>query len=158
MNEWKTLGLVAPNELVESRLQLHYAAQVVASAGLTFLEAQPDDGHPNFAWGDALQAFAGRKLPVSKARVGLRVADLTLLLMDEADGISEEFLLEGERLETAYAWLAAATKSAGEAVPSEGIIRSEYEIPSHPIQKGEVFSSAPHKNLVELARWFANVQ
>ncbi len=34
---WKTLGAVAPSELVDARLQLHHAAQVAASAGVIFL-------------------------------------------------------------------------------------------------------------------------
>ena len=43
---WQTLGAVAPDGLVEARLQLHHAAQVVASAGVTFLAAALLDGPP----------------------------------------------------------------------------------------------------------------
>ncbi|MBW1845378.1 MAG: hypothetical protein JRJ05_13630, partial [Deltaproteobacteria bacterium] len=79
---WKTLGAVAPTELVDARLQLHHAAQVVASAGVTFLAPELDDSHPNLGWVESLGALMGHTLPGADAQVGLRVADLTLLLVN----------------------------------------------------------------------------
>jgi hypothetical protein len=34
---WKTLGSVPPTDLVDARLQLHHAAQIVSSAGVVML-------------------------------------------------------------------------------------------------------------------------
>ncbi len=153
---WKTLGGAVPTQLVDARLQLHHAAQVVASAGVTFLPPEPDDSHPNFGWVESLGALMGHALPGANAQVGLRVADLSLLLVNSRGEISEEFALDGKKLDDGYGWLASATSGAGAALPSTGITRSTYEIPSHPTGTGEAFSCQSNEAFAELARWFAN--
>jgi hypothetical protein len=153
---WKTLGAVAPTELVDARLQLHHAAQVVASAGLTFLAPEPDDSHPNLGWVDSLGALVGRPLPTADAQLGLRVADLSLLLVDQRGVVSDELALDGKKLDDAYAWLAEMTTRAGADLPAAGISRVAYEIPNHPTGTGAAFSCEPAESFAELARWFAN--
>ena len=153
---WKTLGAIAPTELVDARLQLHHAAQVVASAGVTFLEPTPDDSHPNLGWVEPLGALMGHSLPGAGAQVGLRVADLSLLLVNKSGEVSDEFALDGKNLDDGYAWMAAATAGAGAEHPSAGVTRASYEIPNHPTGKGAPFSCRPSDAFAELARWFAN--
>lgn len=153
---WHTLGSVAPTELAEARLQLHHAAQVVASAGTTFLEPQPDDSHPNLGWEESLGALLGRSLPGSGAQVGLRLADLSLLLVDGSGQVSDELALDGRTLDDGYAWLAAATARAGAELPAAGLSRSGYAIPDHATGSGASFSITPSASFAELARWFAN--
>lgn len=155
---WKTLGAVAPDALVDARLQLHQAAQVVASAGVSFLEPQSDDSHPNMGWVETLDALVGRCLPGADAHVGLRPADLTLLLVDRSGESSDELGLDGRTLEDGYAWLAAATLRAGVTRSAGGITRATYEIPSHATGSGAPFSIASSAAFAELARWFANGQ
>lgn len=155
---WKTLGTVAPDELVDARLQLHHAAQVVASAGVSLLEPQPDDSHPNFGWVESLGALMGRCLPGADAHVSLRVADLTLLLVDRSGASSDEFALDGRTLEDGHTWLAAATTRAGATLPAGGLTRAPYEIPSHAVGSGAPFSIASRGAFAELARWFSNGQ
>jgi len=153
---WKTLGAVPPTELVDARLQLHHAVQVVASAGVTFLEPQPNDSHPNFGWVESLGALAGRSLPGSEVQVGLRVADLSLLLVDGSGEVSDELILDGKTLEDGFAWLASVTTHAGATLPAGGLTRAAYEIPSHATGSGAPFSNASRDAFAELARWFAN--
>jgi hypothetical protein len=153
---WKTLGNVVPSQLVDARLQLHHAAQVAASAGATFLAPEPDDSHPNFGWVEPLGALMGRSLPGANAQVGLRVADLSLLLVNSRGEISEEFALDGQKLDDGYEWLASATTRAGATLPSTGIARTAYEIPSHATGRGDAFSCQSNEAFAELARWFAN--
>ncbi|MBW2231800.1 MAG: hypothetical protein JRH17_15545 [Deltaproteobacteria bacterium] len=153
---WRTLGAVAPTQLVDARLQLHHAAQVVASAGVTFLEPAPDDSHPNLGWVEPLGALMGHCLPGADAQVGLRVADLSLLLVNQSGAVSDEFALDGTKLDDGYAWLAEATARAGAELPSAGITRAAYEIPNHPTGRGEAFSCKSQQAFAELARWFAN--
>ena len=69
---WQTLGAVAPDGLVDARLQLHHAAQGVASAGVTFLEPEPDDSHPNLGWVDSCSALVGRSLPGANVQVATK--------------------------------------------------------------------------------------
>jgi len=153
---WKTLDAVAPSQLVDARLQLHHAAQIVASAGVTFLSPEPDDSHPNLGWDEPLGALMGHSLPGADAKVGLRVADLSLLLVNKCGEVSDDFTLDGRRLDDGYAWLAGATASAGAELPSAGITRAAYEIPNHPTGSGEAFSCKSQEDFAELARWFAN--
>jgi hypothetical protein len=153
---WKKLGTVAPSDLVDARLQLHHAAQVVASAGVSFLEPQADDSHPNMGWVESLGALVGRCLPGADAHVGLRPADLTLLLVDRGGETNDEFGLDGRTLEDGYAWLAAATLRAGVTRSAGGLTRANYEIPSHATGSGAPFSIASRDAFVELSRWFAN--
>ena len=47
---WRTLGLVAPERLVDPRVQLHYAAQAVASVGKALAPPEPDFGHASLEW------------------------------------------------------------------------------------------------------------
>jgi hypothetical protein len=42
MNEWQTIAKIPPNELIESRLQLHYAIQFIAATGAAIAEPLPD--------------------------------------------------------------------------------------------------------------------
>jgi len=142
--------------LVEARLALHHAAQVVASAGKTFLAPQPDDSHPNLGWEERIGALVGRTLPGADARVGLRVSDLTLLLADRNGSVRDEVALHGKTLEDGYGWLADVTANAGAELPAQGITRSSYELPNHATSEGAAFSSEPRDALAELARWFAN--
>jgi hypothetical protein len=153
---WKTLGAVAPTQLVDARLQLHHAAQVVASAGVTFLAPRPDDSHPNLGWVESLGALVGHSLPVADAQVGLRLGDLSLLLVNKRGEVSDEFALDGQKLDDGYAWLVEATARAGANLPSAGITRAAYEIPNHPTAKGATFSCKPDDAFAELARWFSN--
>ncbi len=153
---WKTLGAVAPTELIDARLQLHHAGQVVASAGVTFLAPEPDDSHPNFGWVESFGALMGHTLPGADAQVGLRVADLTLLLVNRSGEVSDEFTLDGKRLDDGYEWLASTTARAGAELRSAGITRAPYEIPKHPTGTGEAFSCESQEAFAELARWFAN--
>ena len=151
------LGAAPPDTLVEARLQLHHAAQLVAAAGATLLEPQPDDSHPNFGWSTAHAALMGRVLPGARARTGLRVADLTRLLVDEAgDRVRDELTLHRHTLDEGYTWLADVLKSAGAPVPTGGLAVSTYQIPSHPTGAGAPFELAPRAAFSELARWFAN--
>ena len=147
---WKPLGQVSPGDLVDARLQLHHAAQVVATAGVTFLAPQPDDSHPNLGWDDTLAAFVGRRLSERNVQVGLRVADLTLLIVSNEGGEGDSFPLNGRTLEEAYGWLAECT------APAAGLTRAAYEIPDHAVLHGARFSTEGPAAFDELSRWFTN--
>lgn len=153
---WTMLGSVSPTALVDARLQAHHAAQIVASAGATFLEAQPDDSHPNFVWSETHQALVGRVLPGANAQVGLRVADLSLILIDNKSFQIDSLSLDNKTLEEGYAWLSLVTADAGALLPKAGLTRSAYEIPGHAIRGGAPLHLAKNGSFDELARWFAN--
>ncbi len=147
---WKTLGAVPATDLVDARLQLHHAAQIVASAAVTFLEPTPDDSHPNLGWREDLGALCGRRLPKSHIQVALRVADLSLLLVGEDGRVRDEWALDGKTLEDGYAWLET------DLSPPIGITRAVYEIPNHATASGARFSLGSGAAFDEMARWFGN--
>ena len=50
---WQTLGTVPVADLVEAKVQLHWAAQIVAAFGNGLLQPQPDDSQSNLGWVDS---------------------------------------------------------------------------------------------------------
>ena len=60
---WHRLGAIAPTDLVPARQHAHFAAQVIAAAGETFLPHVPDTSHTAMVWDPAHAALAGRELP-----------------------------------------------------------------------------------------------
>ena len=157
MTLWRTLGAVAPARLADARLQLHHAAQVVASAGITWLSPQPDDSHPNMGWEHERHMLVGRALPRDGARVGLCVPDLSLAIVDSKGREADRLRLDDTTLEDAYVWLEESAVAHGVPVPDAGVARSPYDLPTHAVADGEVFSIADDgAALEELARWFAN--
>ena len=147
---WKTLEDVTQLDLIDARQQLHQAAQIVASAGITFLVPRPDDSHPNFGWVESLGALVGRVLPEREVRIGLRLAEPSLLVIDKDGKILEQFALDGRSLEDGYAWLTSMTD------PPDGLTRAAYDIPDHPVAQGATISAKPMAAFEELSRWFAN--
>lgn len=140
---WQTVGGFAPLALADSRVQLHWAAQVLAACADRWVEARSDDGHTAMEWDGARGALVGQPTAAG-ARLALRIADLTLVG-------GEELPLAGRTLGEAMAWadcdLAAA---AGES--PRGARARDYEMPAHPVAGGAPFAADPAA-LAELARW-----
>ena len=59
---WQTLGTVPIADLVEGKVQLHWAAQIVSAFGNALLDPQPDDSQSNLGWVDSLGAFEMKRL------------------------------------------------------------------------------------------------
>lgn len=139
---WTRLGELTPFEVADAALELHWAVQLIASVGQTFAEPAEDDSHRSMSWHPELRAFVG--VPVAGAyplRVGLRPADLALVILDRTDAAIAELPLPGQSLDEAYEWigLAMATYFGG-APPA--VERPEYEMPEHPLRNGARFSTA----------------
>jgi len=91
-----------PTALTDARLQLHHAAQIVASFGYTFVAPRPDWSHTSLTWNRKHQALIGAES--HDVRVGLRLADCTLIVFD---GLESQHALPLNRktLEEGYTWL-----------------------------------------------------
>ena len=68
--------------LRDARIQAHDAILAVSALGRTLLPAQPDDSHQSFMWSDEHEAFVQEAID-GRLRPGLRLRDLTLLLIEE---------------------------------------------------------------------------
>lgn len=147
---WRTLGAVFPGELREARLQLHWAAQSVSAPGTSLLPAQADDSHTNLGWDSKFGVLAGRNVSGQPAQAALVFEALELLVIDGGRERSS-MRLAGHTLQQALAWL--GEEIAGDA---SALSLPNYEMPSHAIGEGGVFSDARADARTELAAWFAN--
>ncbi len=141
-DEWVELGALEPVDLVDAALELHWAVQLIAAAGQTFAEPAEDDSHRAMVWEPTLRAFVGAPFAGPyPLRVGIRPADLTLVVLDRTDADIADLPLPGRSLDEAHEWLglAAATYFGGAPPVLE---RPRYDMPTHPIQHGARFSTA----------------
>jgi hypothetical protein len=68
--------------LHDARIQAHDAIMAISALGRTLLPAQPDDSHQSFMWSDEHEAFVQEAID-GRLRAGLRLRDLTLLLIED---------------------------------------------------------------------------
>lgn len=123
-----------PKSLTDTRLQLHWAAQLLAAAADAMLQKLPDDSHSNLAWDEENRAMEGH--------IGARIEFATMNLVTAS---GDNFSLQGKTLEQARIWM-------DEELESELVLR-DYEMPSHPVGEGAAFD-APLAHRDELANWF----
>ncbi len=154
---WQTVGDPPPEQLWDARVQIHWAAQIVAAANLTFLEPVPDDSHTAMTWVPGPDLLAGHLTPEPNAfRLALRPADLTLLLLSRHGGTIGEFTLPGRTLEDGHTWLRSALAGyTGRPLEIE-IKRPTYQLPQHRVSNGQPFSLHPANAFAAVARWFGN--
>lgn len=155
MATWIPLHSLASNRLTAARLQLHWAAQIAAAVGYSFIPPEADWGHVSLTGHADTSGYMLVSQPVVAAgglRVGLRLADLTLVLLNEADKIKHAFALTGHTLDTGYDWLQKVTAP----LVSDTLVRPDHELPDHPVGRGAVFDSSDREALALLAGWYTN--
>jgi len=149
---WEPLGRVPPSSLAAPRVTLHWAAQIVAAAGATWLAPRDDASHTALTWIDAARAFAGEPL-AHGTRAVLVVEELSLAVAG-ADGApaGDRFPLAGRTLADGLAWLATVVANREHAA-SRPLARPAHELPARP--EGSSFT-VERDVFAELARWYAN--
>lgn len=151
---WPRLGFPTPTALSDARVQAHWALQLVGAAGTTHAAPQSDDSHTSARWVGVLDALVGQ--PLGKhptVSVGVRIVDLTLLLVNARGDIADELELEGHTLDAAYDWLELAhSRYAGR--PRVPLKRPGYDMPACSLTDGGIFLVEDHDALHELGRWF----
>ncbi|GAC1409559.1 MAG: hypothetical protein NVSMB53_02060 [Gemmatimonadaceae bacterium] len=153
---WQPVRPEDAAKLSDCRLQLHYAAQFGAAAGLCFLAHRQDDSHTSLEWVPALGGLFSRVIPAERSfRIGARPSKLALLIVTEHDQPLEEYKLHGRTITDATLWVRSQIKSLG-ADPALYTLRRHYEIPAHPVAVGESFDASAQAPFEELSKWFAN--
>jgi len=152
---WQTLGTVPPIDLVDAKVQLHWAAQIVSAFGNALLQSQPDDSQSNLGWVDSLGALCSH--PSSDGwSIGLRLADLTLLFLTSQNNIQTECNLHGRTLQQALEWLPVTySKFSGAESPNPFVLR-DYDMPPHPVGENAVFQLNHGEAFQELHHWYSN--
>ena len=154
-SDWTRVGTVPPARLVDTRLQLHHAAQIAVSAAISYLTARPDDSHTALTWIAPLRALATEPIPATHPhRFAVRVEDLTLQVIDEHGVATRSFALPGHTVADGYAWLGEVLAQAA-VDPARLTARKHYTITPHPVSSGAVFSPGAAE-LRELASYWSN--
>src|SRR5262245_22762380 len=116
VKHWEPLGEVAPAALVDARLALHWVAQAGSAAGTTLATPASDASHTSFEWNDELRALLGVEVGAPRLRVGVRPADLALLVVDRG-AIVAEMRPVGATLDAAVDWVGRELAARGAATP-----------------------------------------
>jgi hypothetical protein len=141
---WMSLRPDRARSLVDTRLQVHHAAQLASAFGISYAEPATDDSHTNLEWMDG--ALVSR--PLLDIRIALRVSSLTL------DVAGRSFSLPGRTTLTVTEWL-RETLSTGGFDGARYSLERHFELPAHPVADGAPFD-ASEGDLEELSRWLAN--
>jgi hypothetical protein len=140
-------GAPPPAALSGARVELHWAAQAVAAAGRALNPPVPDDSHTSLEWVAAGRLLVGIA-PARQLRLGLRPAELALVVVDAMGNSQRELPLAGRTLDEALAWAAASLGAPALAKPP-------YEMPDHEVARGGAFRGDDPDARAELARWYA---
>ncbi|MEM8487549.1 MAG: DUF5996 family protein [Bacteroidota bacterium] len=155
MDTWIPLNILAPERLIDARLQLHWAAQIAATVGYSFIPPEPDWRHVSLSGYSDASGYMLVSQPVKAHggfRVGLRLADLTLVLLNEANEIRHAFALTGHTLDEGYDWLAKVAAPAA----TMALMRPDHELPDHRVGKGDAFKFSDREAFALLASWYTN--
>lgn len=131
--------------LEDARLQLHWAAQLLARFGDARVEPRADYSHSALTWDPEGYRFQGESDP-SGRRLEFDPIGLRYRMSGPGDA-SAEFALRGRTLDEAFAWLASLP---GEESRLEV---GEPDLPAHPVSSGGAFDPDAG-DVAELAAWF----
>ncbi len=113
----------------DTRLQLHVAAQAAGAFGATYAEAHPLWHHTALRWDPAARALLSAVADGTDLRVGLRIADATLLVL-ECRTIVAQLELQGHTWADTLAWL--DTELAKRGLDKPLALRPAEKMPPHP--------------------------
>jgi len=150
--DWHPVHAVDYTRLGAARAQAHVAAQWLARAAFAYVPPQPDDRHFNLGWDDGFGGLVTHALP-DCARIGLKVADLTLAVLDGA-GPDPVLALDSCRDAQVRAWLGRQMAARG-LDPNALDAPPRYEMPTLP--SGATYAVADlFESLRVLAAWESN--
>lgn len=151
---WRPLGRVSPQTLAATRLDLHWAVQIPTAGAITLLTHRPDYSHTALEWSPTLGALLTQPIEqVARVRIGLRLADLTVILVGSEEEVRAEFALEGRTLREGYEALGRSISEM--ATEPVRIQPSDYSLPDHTVKTGGRFS-ADSPRLQEFANLYHN--
>lgn len=157
VERWEPIGQSPIERLVDARLELHHALQLVVSAAISHLPRVADDSHTNLGWHEESRALLTHELPVpgGAVRVGIRPIDCTIVVRDERNGQVSDVPLRGRTV-------ADAERNLVERLGQYGLdemrweSRKHYTIPHHDVATGARFAADAGGAHAELDRLFHN--
>ena len=153
---WKPIDHLSTEEWAQVRLTAHWALQIPAALAHQCLKVAPDYSHSAMTWSPELGALlTGITQGVSPVRAGLRLRDLTVLVVDGRGRIVAERALSGLTMEAGFEWLSSTLrKNCGSSFPS--LTRPNLTLPKSPIESGEPFPALESAHLRVLEAWYHN--
>ena len=153
---WQSIRPELGSKLSDARLQLHYAAQFAAAAGISYLPPGPNDSHMQLEWVPEFAGLFSRLIPAKKPfRVGVRFVELALLVVPEPRTTIAESRLNRCTVAESLSWLRTQIELQG-ADAERYTLRRSYEIPYHPLASGGAFDTTERAQFDELSKWFSN--
>ena len=128
---------INPKSISDTRIQLHWASQLLSSAADAMLEKADDDSHSNLGWDSETSRLVGR----AESAIGVNGFELH----QAQDSMS----LNGKTLEAAKDWL---SKLLGKELKFR-----EYEMPTHQVASGAEFS-VNFGHLESVSEWLTFAQ
>lgn len=151
---------INPQDLTESRLQLHYAVQYIAATGAALAEPLPDYSHTSFVWNPVLEAFVGSTIRVAQPfQIALEPVSLTLILIDRQNDAIASLPLHGKTMLEGLNWLQQAISKLG--ADASKIVFLDYppdDFPNHPLAHGALFDASQALALRELVDYYITTQ
>ena len=154
LTESWTILRIPGRDLAEARLHCHHAVQLNTRLARALVPAEEDDSHTALNWEARHGALVGR--PVADLRAGVRLSDLTLLLLAGDNQIQASLPLDGRSFEEALRWLGEQLRSAG-LDPPHLADPLHFELDDHPLLHNGRFQTRDREHLFEeLAGWYAD--
>lgn len=155
MGAWRPLRTEAAASLVDTRLQLHHAAQLATALGISYLPKQADDSHTNLMWLDALSALVSNAVPGNdEIRLGVSLAQFALVLLVN-DGPRANLALDGRTITEAVDWIREHLATFG-LDPARYTLAKHYTIPEHAVDSGAPFNASNAEQFDQLAAWYSD--
>lgn len=135
-------SLMASQDLTESKLQLHYAIQLIAATGAALAEPQSDYSHTSLCWNPNLWLFVGAIIAANQPfRVAIDPVALTILILNENDVKLAELSLHQKTLAEGLNWLKGEISK--QRADADKVVFLSYppdDFPDHAIAHGAPFA------------------
>lgn len=155
---WRPVGHLKAQDLTESRVQLHYAIQLIAATGAALAEPIPDYSHTSLVWNTVLKAFVGTAIRATQSfQVAFDPVGFTLSLLNGQSDPIASLPLTGKTMTEGLQWLKQEVSKLG--ADATKIVFLDYppdDFPAHPLAQGALFDGSQTEALSELAAYYAN--
>lgn len=156
INNWKAITIPFNNDLNDALQQQHHAAQFIAMGGRYLIPQQSDDSNTNMEFIPGDNILLGNTLP-NGMHVALQLSEMKISILDKDNNAKKVIPLEGKPKQKVFDELSQNLADLGIDVTNfENELH--YEIPTHQLDKGAVFSIKNKNDFVENANYRHNAK
>ncbi|NNE34156.1 MAG: hypothetical protein HKN13_02900 [Rhodothermales bacterium] len=157
VQNWELIGTDGSDVLADARIQLHWAAQLVAAPGNTYGIAKSDGAHTALCWDGERRLLVSEPIPAPKGfQVGLGILDLALVVFDERDRKVDEIELGGMSIDDGRLWLEDVFRTRLGRDTNFALQLPEHDLPEHSVGGGGLLRFRPTWAFDELDKLFGN--